>query len=75
MNCKGIYTAIYDYQAQTSEEMSIQAGDTLVITDDSDPDWWQAQLKPLDTFQENLSGLVPKTYIEPVILLLPLHFQ
>lgn len=68
MKTIGIYQAIYDYEAQTAEELTIHSGDTLVITDDSDPDWWFAHPKPLDTFQEISPGLVPKTYVEPVIL-------
>ena len=65
-----VYAAIYDYEAQTPEELSIRTGDLLVLnaTDapQDDPDWAQVTLRSQDAFVEQLSGLVPRTYIEPV---------
>ena len=70
MNCLGVYIAIYDYQSQTEEEISIQTNDMLILTDNTDSDWWTVTLKSQDAFQEVATGLVPSTYIEPVINIL-----
>jgi hypothetical protein len=61
-----IAQVIYDYEAQTSDELTIKEGQILLITDDNDQDWWEAQEKTNDTFQEGAKGLVPLTYVEEV---------
>jgi hypothetical protein len=68
MKCKIVARVLYDYDAQTDEELTIKEGTILLITDDTDQDWWTAFERPLDTFQEGKSGLVPLTYVEEVIL-------
>ena len=61
--------ALYDYEARTTEELTIKEGMILLITDDSDPDWWDATLR-VDSFEEGESGLVPVVYIEEAT---PIH--
>jgi hypothetical protein len=61
-----IARVVYDYEAQTSDELTIKEGQIVLITDDSDQDWWEATLKPVNTFEETLKGLVPLTYVEEV---------
>eukprot|EP00842_Homolaphlyctis_polyrhiza_P004731 jgi/Hompol1/5259/HPOL_004277-RA len=64
MKCKIVARVLFDYEATTTEELSIHEGDMLLITDDTDQDWWEATEKPVDAFQEARSGLVPMTYVE-----------
>ncbi|KAJ3270203.1 cytoskeletal protein binding protein [Terramyces sp. JEL0728] len=64
MKCKIVARVLYDYEAQTDEELTVKEGGILLITDDTDQDWWTAYERPLDTFQEGRSGLVPLTYVE-----------
>ena len=48
---------LYDYDAQTSEELSVNEGQTFNVYDDqSDPDWWWGS----NGFG---LGLVPATYL------------
>ena len=69
MKCKIVTKAIYEYTAQADEELSFKEGDILLITDDTDQDWWTAIEKPVDTFQEAQSGLVPVNYVEEVFFM------
>jgi len=52
-------TSLYDYSAQTNEEIDIQEGDLLEVIDDSDTDW--ILVKSTHTNQQ---GLVPANYVE-----------
>jgi hypothetical protein len=62
-----VYVAVYEYAAQTSEELSIQEGTLLILNKtQEDPDWALVTLRSPDAFVEQQSGLVPRTYIEPV---------
>lgn len=63
-----ICIACYDYQAQTEEELSFDADNILYILENSDPDWYKAQLKPHNTNEEGPIGLIPSNYIKKVIL-------
>jgi hypothetical protein len=58
--------AIYDYEARDEGELTIKEGNILLITDDTDQDWWEAILRPADTFEEGKKGLIPLTYVEEV---------
>lgn len=66
MHCRLVARALYDYAPQTEDELLVKEGEMLLITDDSDPDWWHASQKPVDTFAEVQHGLVPATYVEQV---------
>ena len=66
MKCKMVARVAFDYQAQDEGELSIKEGGILLITDDTDQDWWEAYERPLDTFEEGRKGLIPLTYVEEV---------
>ncbi|KAI7890538.1 uncharacterized protein EV154DRAFT_444474, partial [Mucor mucedo] len=57
-----ICSALYDYQAQSKEEISFQAQDILYILDKSDVDWYKAQLKVQSL--DGPTGLIPANYLE-----------
>jgi actin cytoskeleton-regulatory complex protein SLA1 len=66
MRCKIVARVLFDYDARTEEELTIREGTILLITDDTDQDWWTAYERPLETFQEGNTGLVPLSYVEEV---------
>ena len=48
---------LYDYEAQTSEELTIKEGQAFYVFDNqSDPDWWWGS-------NGQGVGLVPATYV------------
>ncbi len=61
--------ALYDYEANTEEELSIKENDILYVLEDDDPEWWKAKLKTVDP-NELQVGLIPSNYVEPVRRLL-----
>lgn len=62
----GVYIALYDYEAQNEEELSIKENDLLYLLETSETDdWWKVKKRVLDADVEEPVGLVPKTYIEP----------
>ncbi|KAJ3279565.1 cytoskeletal protein binding protein, partial [Borealophlyctis nickersoniae] len=68
MHCKLIARAIYEYTAQTEDELSFNEGDIFYITDDTDAEWWTAVEKSKNgdetVFEESKTGLVPVNYVE-----------
>jgi len=60
-----VHVALYDYEANTEEELSIKKNDVLYILEDDDPHWWKAKLKTADPNYLYV-GLVPSNYVEPV---------
>ena len=63
---QGVYTALYDYDAQTDEELSIKQDDILYLLEKSSTDdWWKVKKRILDADVAEPVGLVPSTYIEP----------
>ncbi|KAH6570158.1 hypothetical protein BASA62_004454 [Batrachochytrium salamandrivorans] len=67
MQCKIVVRCLYDYEARTDEELSVVEGDMLLVTDDTDQEWWMATEKPADAFQEARSGLIPMSYVEEAL--------
>lgn len=60
-----VCVALYDYEANTEEELTIKENDILYLLEDDDPEWWKAKLKTADP-NELLVGLIPSNYVEPV---------
>jgi hypothetical protein len=58
--------ALYDYEARTTDEISIKESDTLYILAKEDDDWWKAELKQASTEGPAMIGLVPATYMDEV---------
>lgn len=50
------YRALYPYVAQQPDELSIEEGDVIYVTDQSDCNWWKATCK-------GKGGLVPSNYM------------
>lgn len=60
-----VFTALYDYQAQRSDELNFKRGDKLKILYKDTPRWWMAKL--VTTGQQ---GFAPANYISGNLLLL-----
>jgi len=56
-----IAIALYDYEAQDEDELTISENDNLMVVDNSDPDWVKVRLISKTGGGE---GMVPRTYIE-----------
>ncbi|CAL8103640.1 unnamed protein product [Calicophoron daubneyi] len=50
--------AIFDYETQAAEEISVRKGDKLRVLDNSDPEWWL-----VEHTQSGLVGYVPTSYL------------
>ncbi|KAI9009502.1 hypothetical protein BC832DRAFT_369645 [Gaertneriomyces semiglobifer] len=55
-----IAVALYDYEAQGADELSIKENDNLAVLDDSDPEWWKVRL----VSKRGGGGLVPASYVQ-----------
>uniref|UniRef100_A0A1I7VHU6 Intersectin-1 n=1 Tax=Loa loa TaxID=7209 RepID=A0A1I7VHU6_LOALO len=53
--------ALYDYQAQRDDELSFKAGDILIVTDQSDGEWWKGRLL---NDNSNTDALFPGNYVQ-----------
>ena len=49
--------AQYDYEGQQSDELSIQPGDVIYVTEKIDDDWWQGNLN-------GTIGIFPANYVD-----------
>mmetsp|Transcript_98001 Transcript_98001/g.136130 ORF Transcript_98001/g.136130 Transcript_98001/m.136130 type:complete len:514 (+) Transcript_98001:198-1739(+) len=56
----GLFQALYDYDARTEDDLSFKKGQKLKILNNSDGDWWQAQL-----FGTSSTGYIPSNYVAP----------
>ncbi|XP_058604845.1 protein phosphatase 1, regulatory subunit 13Ba isoform X5 [Onychostoma macrolepis] len=61
---KGTVYALWDYEAQSADELSFHEGDALTIMsrrDDSETEWWWARLNDKEGYvPRNLLGLYPR---------------
>jgi len=53
-----LFIALYDYQARTEDDLSFKKGDRLLIINNTDGDWWQAQL-----VTTGAKGYIPSNYV------------
>lgn len=53
--------ALYDYDAQSESEVSFRVGETFLVLDDSEPEWYSA----INIKRQEMRGFVPKVYFEP----------
>ena len=53
-----IYSAIYDYESQTDNDLAFRVGDELVVVNTDDKDWWIARSQV--TGEE---GYIPSNYV------------
>lgn len=58
---KEYYKALYKYEAENADELSIQPGDviTLITKDGQDPGWWKGELK-------GKVGFFPDNFVEQI---------
>lgn len=57
---RDLYIALYDYDARTKDDLSFHKGDKLRILNQSDGDWWQAELVGTSN-----RGYIPSNYVAP----------
>uniref|UniRef100_A0A1I7V4P3 Intersectin-1 n=1 Tax=Caenorhabditis tropicalis TaxID=1561998 RepID=A0A1I7V4P3_9PELO len=53
-------TALYDYVASQVDELSFKAGETIIVTDSSEPEWWSGH----NVHNPSKTGLFPSNYVE-----------
>ncbi|KAJ2847269.1 cytoskeletal protein binding protein, partial [Coemansia brasiliensis] len=51
---------LYDFSSDDPEELSVKEGDTVLVLDKSDSDWWQIR----ESLANGRVGLVPAAYVE-----------
>ncbi|KAL5527124.1 hypothetical protein ACEPAG_5915 [Sanghuangporus baumii] len=61
----GVLKALYDYSADSEEEISVKEDQILFLIERTDDDWWK--VKPRDGDESNEGGLVPAAYVEPAL--------
>lgn len=59
-DARDLFQALYDYDARTEDDLSFKKGQKLKILNNSDGDWWQAQL-----FGTSKTGYIPSNYVAP----------
>jgi hypothetical protein len=58
--------ALYDYEARTEEELTVQEDDILYVIEKEDDEWWKTELKQSNGEEPGPVGLVPAMYLEDV---------
>ncbi|XP_052441805.1 apoptosis-stimulating of p53 protein 1 isoform X2 [Carassius gibelio] len=61
---KGVVYALWEYEAQSADELSFQEGDAITVLrrkDDTETDWWWSKLNDKEGYvPRNLLGLYPR---------------
>ncbi len=55
------YVALYDYNARAEDDLTFKKGDHLHVLNQSDGDWWQAEL-----IGTGKKGFIPSNYVAKV---------
>ncbi|XP_059409384.1 SH3 domain-containing protein 19 [Carassius carassius] len=58
-NCEEWVVALYDFTAETEEDLSFQEGDRILVTAHIDDEWWSGRINGIE-------GFFPKTFVEIV---------
>ena len=51
------YTAVYTYTAQYEDELSFEAGETVIVVNKDEADWWKGECN-------GKTGVFPSNYVE-----------
>jgi hypothetical protein len=61
MSDDNMHIALYDYTARAEDDLTFKKGDHLRVLNQSDGDWWQAQL-----VSSGRKGFIPSNYVAKV---------
>ncbi|RMX98189.1 hypothetical protein D0868_10230, partial [Hortaea werneckii] len=62
-----VVRALYDYPANSAEELTISENDILFVLEKStEDDWWKCKRKAASDDDDEPEGLVPNNYVEKV---------
>jgi hypothetical protein len=62
-----IVTAVYDFDTDREDELSVKAGEQLIVLEKDGDDWWTCRNA------EGAEGLVPAPYLEVSIIFFPIR--
>lgn len=64
---KGVVYALWEYEAQSADELSFQEGDAITVLrrkDDAETDWWWSKLNDKEGYvPRNLLGVGPRPHV------------
>lgn len=60
---KRIFRALYDYEAQDSDEVSFSEGDVIFEVDSIDAGWMTGRVE-----RTGQTGMLPANYVEPAMV-------
>jgi hypothetical protein len=59
---------LYDYEAATDEELSVEKGEKIIVVDRENNDWWfvrrEQQGSDIDDEDEMEEGYIPRTFVK-----------
>lgn len=58
----GLYEALYDFAASADGELTVNAGERLILNEKTDAEWWTMQVEG----DQSRVGFVPANYIQPI---------
>jgi hypothetical protein len=61
VNQDNLFVALYDYTARAEDDLNFKKGDQLLVLNQSDGDWWQAQ-----HMVSGRKGFIPSNYVAKV---------